>query len=139
MGDPALDTRAGETQTTQRERMATLGMLAAGLAHELNNPAIAIGRSVELLRENIAQVDPILRQIASHSWTDDELQFLARLGATTEQAPAITAALDILDRTDREDVLTSWLETHEVPASPELAASLVERGVTPEELARLAR
>lgn len=139
MGDSAVGARAGESDVIQRERMATLGVLAAGLAHELNNPAIAVGRSIDLLRENIAQVDPILRQIASHNWTDEELQFLARLGATTEQAPAITAALDILDRTDREEALTSWLDTHDVPASPELAASLVERGVTPEELAKLAR
>ncbi|MFL5613415.1 MAG: sensor histidine kinase [Gemmatimonadaceae bacterium] len=139
MGDSAVGTGGVESDIIQRERMATLGVLAAGLAHELNNPAIAIGRSVELLRENIAQVDPILRQIASHSWTENELQFLARLGATTESQPSITAALDIVDRTDREDALTSWLDDHDVPASPDLAASLVERGVTPEELARLVR
>ena len=137
MGDPALDTRAGETQTTQRERMATLGMLAAGLAHELNNPAIAIGRSVDLLREGIAQVDPILRQIASHPWTDEELRFLARLGATTERVA--DAAIDIVERTDREESLIAWLDGHDVPSSPELAAALVERGVTPDELAALAR
>jgi signal transduction histidine kinase len=138
MGDSAIGTPGVDGGVVQRERMATLGVLAAGLAHELNNPAIAIGRSVELLRENIAQVDPILRQIARHRWTDDELQFLARLGATTEGAPAVTAALDIVDRADREDALMSWLDAHDVPSSPELAGTLVERGVTPDELARLA-
>ena len=94
MGDPALDTRAGETETAERERMAALGMLAAGLAHELKNPAIAIGRSVDLLRREVAGVDPILRQIASHPWSEDELRFLARLGATTERAQSSTAAID---------------------------------------------
>jgi signal transduction histidine kinase len=121
------------------ERMATLGVLAAGLAHELNNPAIAIGRSVEMLRENIAEVDPILRQIASHRWSDEELRFLARLGATTEGPSDLTAALDIVDRSDREEALSDWLAAHEVSASPELASALVDRGVTPDELAQLAR
>jgi signal transduction histidine kinase len=138
VGDRTLDAQASDADAIQRERMSTLGVLAAGLAHELNNPAIAIGRSVELLRENIAQVDPILRQIASHHWSADELRFLARVGATTESASSVTAALDIVDRTDREESLIGWLDAHDVPASPELAAALVERDVTPGELARLA-
>jgi signal transduction histidine kinase len=124
---------------TQRERLATLGTLAAGLAHELNNPAIAIGRSVDLLRENIEHVDPILRQIASHSWSESELRFLARIGATTEGERNVIAALDIVDRTDREETLIAWLDRHGVPSSQELAAALVERGVTPQELEALAR
>jgi signal transduction histidine kinase len=138
MGDSPGEPHGAEPVALQRERMATLGVLAAGLAHELNNPAIAIGRSVATLRETIDQVDPIVRQIASRSWTDDELRFLARLGTTTEGARDLTAALDIVDRTDREDSLIDWLDTHNVPSSPELAAALVERAVTPEELAKLA-
>jgi signal transduction histidine kinase len=138
MADSALETRNAESGAVERERMATLGVLAAGLAHELNNPAIAIGRSVDLLRESIAQVDPILRQVATHPWSEDELHFLARVGATTEAAQEITAKLDVLDRADREDALLSWLDAHQVPSSPELASALVERGVTPAELAKLA-
>lgn len=138
MGDSALETRNEDSGAFERERMAALGVLAAGLAHELNNPAIAIGRTVEHLRESIEQVDPILRQIAGHVWSEDELRFLARLGATTETTPEITAKLDVLDRTDREDALIRWLDAHDVPSSSDLAAALVERGVTPAELATLA-
>lgn len=139
MGDSAVDARAGETEAIERERMSTLGMLAAGLAHELKNPAIAIGRSVDLLRTEIAGVDPILRQIASHPWSEDELRFLARLGATTERAQSVTAAIDVVDRADREETFINWLEQHDLEASPELAAALVDRGVTPEELGALVR
>ncbi|HKW49704.1 MAG TPA: ATP-binding protein [Gemmatimonadaceae bacterium] len=139
MGDSALVRQHDESETTQRERMATLGVLAAGLAHELNNPAIAIGRSVELLRGEIAGVDPILRQIASHPWSKEELRFLARLGATTERSQAATAAIDVVDRADREETLINWLDEHHVKAPPELATALVDRGVTPDELAVLVR
>jgi signal transduction histidine kinase len=138
MADSTLTGEPADSATIHRERLAALGTLAAGLAHELNNPAIAIGRSVDLLRENIEQVDPILRQIASHSWTEGELRFLARLGATTEGARDAVAALDIVDRTDREEALIDWLDAHKVRSSPELAAALVDRGVTPDELATLA-
>ena len=139
MADSAVDKKSAEAETIRRERMATLGTLAAGLAHELNNPAIAIGRSVELLRTEITEVDPILRKIASHSWTDEELRFLARLGATTERTQSPTAALDVVDRADREETLIEWLETHGVAAAPELATALADRGVTPDELATLVR
>src|SRR5689334_18675157 len=139
MADAMADGLSPEQHLHQRERLATLGTLAAGLAHELNNPAIAIGRSAELLRESVDQIDPILRQIASHPWTDAELRFLARVGATTEGERDAVAALDIIDRVDREEALIAWLDKHSVPSSPELAAALVDRGVTPEELAALAR
>lgn len=139
MGDSAVEARAGDADGIQRERMATLGVLAAGLAHELNNPAIAIGRSVDLLRENIQSIDPILRQIASHPWSEEELRFLARLGATTEGAPSLTAALDVVDRADREDALAVWLDRQGVAASPEVATALVDRGVTPDELEKLSK
>ena len=102
------------------------------------NPRPPSGRSVDQLRESIALIDPILRQIAGHVWSQDELRFLARLGATTEAAQDITAKLDVVDRADREDLLITWLEAHQVPSSPELAAALVDRGVTPDELAKLA-
>jgi signal transduction histidine kinase len=51
--------RSTESMLRQREKLAGLGTLAAGLAHELNNPAAAIRRSVSLLAEAIARRDQL--------------------------------------------------------------------------------
>ena len=46
--------RNTEVMLRQSEKMAALGTLSAGLAHELNNPAAAVSRSAAQLRESLA-------------------------------------------------------------------------------------
>ena len=103
--------RSMEATLRQREKLAGLGTLAAGLAHELNNPAAAIRRSVEALEEAIAARNELH---PPHSLT--LLQ------------PAGQAALDGLARADAVD------EIGELVGDAEMAAALVDAGWSADEL-----
>jgi signal transduction histidine kinase len=104
--------RSTESLLREREKLAGLGTLAAGLAHELNNPAAAIRRSVSSLGDAIAARDA-LRPPAT----------------VTELRPADPAPkLGALDRSDRIDELADLVD------DSALAASLVDAGWTPEQL-----
>ena len=123
----------------QRERMAGLGTLAAGLAHELNNPAAAAARAIAGLRERMQAVAPLAQRLAAHPWTSEEVELLRQLEDATRDADGEARMLDPLDRADREEALADWLGAHDVARAWELAPLLLDRGVTPERLDALSR
>ena len=128
-----------EHMLQKRERMAGLGTLAAGLAHELNNPASAANRAVGLLKEQFAALEPIARRLAEHPWAPEEVGLLRQLEEATVAGNAATVEMDALTRSDREDAVSTWLEAHHVERAWELAPLLVDRGVTLEQLDGIAR
>ena len=123
----------------QRERMAGLGTLAAGLAHELNNPASAAHRAAGLLREQFEALEPLARRLAEHQWNSDEVELLRQLADATQSASQSARELSPLARSDREEAIERWLDRRGVPRAWELAPLLIDRGVTAEELERVTR
>jgi signal transduction histidine kinase len=133
------DVRNVDQPLPQRERMAVLGSLAAGLAHELNNPASAAHRAAGILREQFEALELLALRLAEHPWKSDEVALLRQLGDATQSASQSARELAPLARADREEAIERWLDAHDVPRAWELAPLLVDRGVTAEELERVTR
>jgi signal transduction histidine kinase len=132
-----LARRMRETQRAfrQQEKMAALGKLSAGLAHELNNPAAAARRASDDLGEAALRAQLLaLEHDARFSPAQREKLTQLRREAAANDA----AALDPLARSEREDEAVLWLEERGVEEAWELASILAGAGIRTERLERLA-
>jgi signal transduction histidine kinase len=126
-----------EVMLRQSEKLATLGKLSAGMAHELNNPTAAAQRGVEQIRSAFK------RHLSAHLTLDganlsaSQAAVLQGLFGVILTCKDRMSALDAITRSDREAELEQWLEDNGVEDAWELAPALVTMGYSVDELIRM--
>jgi len=118
------------------EKMSSLGKLAAGLAHELNNPASAVARSAKGLRLGLSELEAAARALGAARLSEAQQAAVNRARNLCQLAAGTTFGRSPIEQADREDALAAWLSRH--GADVTAAEALAESAVTLESLDELA-
>lgn len=128
-----------EVTLRQSEKLATLGKLSAGIAHELNNPASAAVSGAEHLKKNISKLQKTQFKLGKLSLSDEQLEKVETLNKMFYEKSKQPNELNPLTRSNLENEIEEWLEDKGINNCWELASTIVNTGFTKEELANLTR
>ncbi|MGF1480902.1 MAG: sensor histidine kinase [Cyanophyceae cyanobacterium] len=132
-------TKEIERQMRQQDKLAALGKLSAGLAHELNNPAAAGRRAAKQLRTAIDALQSHMLSLRGKQFAAPEREMLKDLYQQAIAQLTSSSSLSPLEQSDREDELADWLEEQGVANSWDMAPTFVAAGLTPAHLDPLAQ
>lgn len=119
----------------QRDRLASLGKLSAGLAHELNNPASAAKRATSQLREVLTKIRDASHELGSRDLTAAQRAEIEKLETAFVQMNEPPP--EPLTLSDLEEQIDSLLRSHGQSDLWQLAADLARKNVKPDALESL--
>ena len=119
----------------QRDRLAALGKLSAGLAHELNNPASAAKRAASQLRETLKRIRDASHELGRRELTAAQKSEIEKVELSLTQRDEPPP--DAIGVSDLEEQIDSMLRSHGQNDLWQLAAELAQRGIGPQALESL--
>jgi len=109
LGNMARRLESYQVNAVHREKLASLGTLAAGLMHELNNPGAAALRAASQLRENLARMQEIGLRFTNKPKSQEQLDCMRSLQQQAMRRDCCVL-MGSLEQSDREEALAEWLE-----------------------------
>ncbi len=131
--DMAQRLQAYQVEALHREKLISLGTLAAGLMHELHNPGSAAKRSAAQLRENLMRLQQLSLRNGSRAKTPEQLECMKGLLEHTLSGCRL-AAMSSVAQSDAEEEMGEWLAAAGVENAYTIAPVLVGMGFERQEL-----
>jgi signal transduction histidine kinase len=125
--------QAHMAEAAHREKLISLGTLAAGLMHELHNPGSAAKRAASQLRVNMLRLQELSLKFCDMEMTPTQLSCMRELQVEAI-SHAKTTAMSSLEQADAEESLAEWLDNNGVDNAYKIAPSLVNIGIDSQEL-----
>ncbi len=134
LADSAQRLQAYQVEALHREKLVSLGTLAAGLMHELHNPGSAAMRASSQLRENLLRLQQLSLRGSEKPKTPAQLECMRNL---LERAleDCHQPAMSSLEQADAEEAMSEWLATAKVENAFAIGPVLVSRGFNRSEIA----